>query len=44
MISRRNSMSRAKVRIRRDSGSKLDYYLKIVEHTILINQVILNNN
>jgi hypothetical protein len=39
-MSRRNSLTRAKVRIRRDSGSKLDYYHKIINKTILNNQVI----
>lgn len=38
MATRRNSLSRAKVRIRRDSGSKLDYYYKVVQKTILTNQ------
>ena len=38
MMSRRNSLTRAKVRIRRDSGSKLDYYLKVVNKTITSHQ------
>lgn len=38
-MSRRNSLSRAKVRVRRDSGTKLDYYNKIVNKTILAHQV-----
>lgn len=37
-MSRRNSLTRAKVRIRRDSGSKLEYYHKVVQKTILNNQ------
>ncbi|CAF0780748.1 unnamed protein product [Brachionus calyciflorus] len=37
-MSRRNSLSRAKVRVRRDSGTKLDYYNKIVNKTILAHQ------
>ena len=37
--SRRNSSSRAKYRTRRDSGTKLDYYHKIVQKTILQYQV-----
>ena len=38
VMSRRNSLTRAKVRIRRDSGTKLDYYYKVVHKTILNNQ------
>jgi hypothetical protein len=37
-MSRRNSIPRGKVRIRRDSGTKLDYYNKIVSKSILIHQ------
>ena len=37
-MSRRNSLSRAKVRIRRDSGTKLDHYYRVVDKTILQHQ------
>ena len=40
-MSRRNSIARTKARIRRDSGTQLDYYYKIVNKTILTNQVCL---
>ncbi len=36
---RRNSLSRLKVRTRRDSGTKLDLYYKTVQKTILQYQV-----
>ena len=39
MSSRRNSLSRARVRVRRDSGTKLDYYQKIITKNILCHQV-----
>jgi hypothetical protein len=38
---RRNSLSRVKVRLRRDSGTKLEYYYKLVNKTILQHQVSL---
>lgn len=37
-MSRRNSITRTKARTRRDSGTQLDYYYKIVNKTILSNQ------
>ena len=39
-MSRRNSMSRVKSRVRRDSGTKLDYYYSVINKTILLHQVI----
>ena len=36
---RRDSVTRAKLRTRRDSGTKLDLYHKIVNKTILSHQV-----
>ena len=38
-MSRRESVAKAKLRTRRDSGTKLDLYYKIVNKTILSHQV-----
>ena len=38
-MSRRESVTKAKLRTRRDSGTKLDHYYKIVNKTILSHQV-----
>ena len=43
-MSRRESVTKAKLRTRRDSGTKLDHYYKIVNKTILSHQVSIRKS